>query len=305
MTAHLLDVPPSLASSYLRALPFPRRSHRVPGTAPSPTAGLPSDRLAVRHDLIDRDLMARYDRVCGFRVADELAPTFPHVLGFPLAMHLMTRRDFPLPLLGLVHIRNVITQHGALTADQPLTIEVFADNLRPHRAGQQVDVHTVAVLEHEVAWEETSTYLRRGPRPPARTAETATVARPRSEPQPTAEAPVIRWRVAADIGRRYAAVSGDRNPIHLFPVTAKAFGFPRAIAHGMWLAARTLAAIEPRLPSAYSVEIDFKAPVSLPATVELEALPGSGPSAGGWELKVHTVSTGKPNLIGTIAALSL
>ena len=52
------------------------------------------------------------------------------------------------------------------------------------------------------------------------------------------------WRLPGDLGRRYAAVSGDHNPIHLYPLTAKAFGFPRQIAHGMWSKARCVAALD-------------------------------------------------------------
>ena len=73
------------------------------------------------------------------------------------------------------------------------------------------------------------------------------------------------WRVPGDLGRRYAAVSGDRNPIHLHALSAKAFGFPRAIAHGMWTKARCLAAL--RLPDALTAEVRFKQPILLPSTV--------------------------------------
>ena len=55
---------------------------------------------------------------------------------------------------------------------------------------------------------------------------------------------VTRWKAPADIGRQYAKVSGDYNPIHLSAVSAKLFGFPTAIAHGLWNKARTLAALE-------------------------------------------------------------
>ena len=40
-------------------------------------------------------------------------------------------------------------------------------------------------------------------------------------------------------------MSGDVNPIHLHALTARAMGFPRAIAHGMWTYARTLAPLGP------------------------------------------------------------
>ena len=81
--------------------------------------------------------------------------------------------------------------------------------------------------------------------------------------------PVAVWRLPADLGRRYAAVSGDRNPIHLSAVSARAFGFPRAIAHGMWSAAAVLASMEGRLPDAVQADVRFTSPVLLPSTVEL------------------------------------
>nr|WP_269452046.1 MaoC/PaaZ C-terminal domain-containing protein [Tessaracoccus coleopterorum] len=71
----------------------------------------------------------------------------------------------------------------------------------------------------------------------------------------------------ADLGRQYAKVSEDANPIHLSPVTARMFGFPRAIAHGMWVHARSLAALSGRLPAAYTVRVQFAKPVLLPGKV--------------------------------------
>jgi acyl dehydratase len=79
--------------------------------------------------------------------------------------------------------------------------------------------------------------------------------------------PGVEWRLGGDLGRRYAAVSGDRNPIHLYAATARAFGFRRQIAHGMWSMARCVAAVENRLPDAVRVEAAFQRPVVLPATV--------------------------------------
>ena len=64
------------------------------------------------------------------------------------------------------------------------------------------------------------------------------------------------------------SVSGDLNPIHMHPLTAKAFGFPTAIAHGMWTKARCLAALHPRLPDHFRVEVQFRKPILLPATVQ-------------------------------------
>jgi acyl dehydratase len=78
---------------------------------------------------------------------------------------------------------------------------------------------------------------------------------------------VVEWKLKGDLGRRFAAISGDRNPIHLYPLTAKAFGFPTNIAHGMWTKSRALAALQNRLPKAYEVNAEFRKPVLLPSTV--------------------------------------
>ncbi|MPY64155.1 MaoC family dehydratase, partial [Streptomyces spongiae] len=87
------------------------------------------------------------------------------------------------------------------------------------------------------------------------------------------------WHLAGDVGRRYGAASGDRNPIHLHPLTARLFGFPRAIAHGMWTVARCLA--EHGTPGAAFVRAEFRAPVLLPGTVTYAA------EGGRFELRGH------------------
>ncbi len=79
------------------------------------------------------------------------------------------------------------------------------------------------------------------------------------------------WRLPSDLGRRYAAVSGDANPIHLNPLAAKAFGLPRTIAHGMWTHAHALAALQPRLPDSFGASVRFAKPVLLPSTVRFAA----------------------------------
>ncbi|MEV4947613.1 MaoC/PaaZ C-terminal domain-containing protein [Streptomyces sp. NPDC053755] len=260
---------------------------------------------------IDPDHLARYARICGFRYDGGAPPplTYPHVLGFPSAMRLMTARDFPLPLLGLVHTWITVTRHADWSAADRPEITVHAEGLSPHRRGTEVTMVTEARLAGQLVWESRSGYLARHDRPsdtgagpapeghdpspdtgagPApeghdRTEATATARtrdahdRPGDTPAPRtptaatpAEAagpgPTAEWHLASDLGRRYAGVSGDRNPIHLHPLTARAFGFPRTVAHGMWTFARCLAELDPDggRPSARA---DFKAPVLLPGTV--------------------------------------
>jgi len=285
-----LATPPSTISLYRKAI-----LHRGTGGDT-----LPVEQLQLADQPIDGERLWRYQRLCGYRVSDVLPPTYLHLLAFPLGLALMTRPDFPFPLLGLIHVGNEITQNRPVRADERVTVRIRAANLRPRASGRVVDLVSEVLVADEPVWQEISSYLHRhrsgGSKP-------ATPGIVESEPRPPAEqppGPIIRWQAAADIGRRYAAVSGDRNPIHLNDLTAKAFGFPRAIDHGMWLKARTLAAFEGQLPEWFSVQVAFKTAVLLPSTVELQAIP----TQGNWQFQVRGVRSGKPHLTGTIAASS-
>jgi acyl dehydratase len=270
-----LTAPPSLLPLYARAVIGRRHGERAPATS-----------VVLHEQAIDIDHLVAYQRTCGFRVRDVLPPTYLHVLAFPLAIRLMVEPEFPFPVVGLLHLANVIEQHRPVRLDEPVSLRVHATDLRAHHTGRTVDLIADAMVGDETVWRERSTYLKRetpsGPRPP----RVATDA-PRG--------PVAQIRAPADIGRRYAAVSGDRNPIHLHPLAARAFGFPRAIGHGMWLAARTVGAIESRLPPAFTVDAAFKAPVLLPSTLMLTTVRDGDT----WQLDVRSKS-GKPHLTGSV-----
>jgi MaoC like domain len=241
--------------------------------------------LAVSGVAVDPAHLAEYDRVCGFRLSATLPATYPHVLAFPLAMSLMARPSFPFPLLGLVHIANRIEHRRPLTSDDVLDFAVRAEALRPHERGRQLDVVTTVTVDGEAVWIDRSTYLHKsagGPKPTINGAEQL--------PPPSALIRVDR-RVAAD----YAAVSADRNPIHTSRLLARAFGFPRPVAHGMWSKARCLAALEGRLPDAYTVDVAFKLPILLPATVALR-------TSNQWHFSLHDAKSAKPHLTGTVTA---
>jgi hypothetical protein len=205
--------------------------------------------------------VAGYARVCGFRLRDELPATYPHVLAFPLHMQLMTDGSFPFAPVGLVHIANRIEVRRPLRLGEELDLRVRPGEVEDHPKGRAFAIATETRVEGDVAWRGESTMLRRGGGS--------------GSGDPGAEdaadlAFVAEWHLPADLGRRYAAISGDRNPIHMHRLTAKAFGFPRAIAHGMWTKARCLAALEPTLPDTYEVAVEFRKPILLPALVTFE-----------------------------------
>lgn len=222
----------------------------------------------------DRDRLAAYDRVCGFDVSDWLPVTYPHMLAFPLHLALMTDASFPFAAIGLVHIANKIVSHRRIGAGERLSVRVWATPAEPHPRGRQFAIRTKVRVGEELVWEEISTNLKRGlgsasdaPATPSQ-APPASVAPATAGPPPSsALPPTATWRLEGDLGRRYAAVSGDFNPIHVHWLTARGFGFPRAIAHGMWTKARCLAALGPELPGRFTVEVAFRRPILLPATV--------------------------------------
>ncbi len=222
---------------------------------------LPDTTLVLNDVATDRERLARYDRVCGFDVSDTLPPTYPHMLAFPMQLSLMTDGSFPFGAIGLVHIVNEIVQHRPIRASEKLQIKVWATNLREHSRGRQFDLRSEARSSGELVWEETSTNLKRGGRN-----EDA----PREDEPPSAEElkPSATWELPGDLGRRYGSVSGDLNPIHVHPLSARLFGFPSAIAHGMWTKARCLAALDARLPDRFTVKTAFRKPILLPATVK-------------------------------------
>jgi MaoC like domain len=222
---------------------------------------IPSYALTVTDVEIDRDRLAAYDRVCAFALSDTVPPTYPHMLAFPLHLALMTDGQFPFAAIGLVHISNRIVSYRPIDARERLELRVWATATQPHPRGTEFSIHTQARVGEDLVWEEVSTNLRRGH---------GDADAPTPDGPPSSEAIPARatWRLKGDLGRRYGAVSGDLNPIHVHRLTARLFGFRSAIAHGMWTKARALGALGHELPGSFTVEVAFKRPILLPATVQ-------------------------------------
>jgi len=242
---------------------------------------------------IERTRLAAYDRVCGFGLRDALPPTYLHVLVFPLQVALMADRSFPLGLVGLVHVRNRISVHRPVDAGETLSLRSSARALRPHPKGAQVDLVGEVRVGEELVWEGVSTYLARGVSAPGEVEpeEPVTV--------DLGERANALWRVPADMGRRYAAVSGDVNPMHLSSLAARALGFPRTLVHGMWTKAHALAALEARLPESYVVDVAFSRPLLLPSTARFVAAQRDQ----GWDFAVRPGRGGGDHLRGTVRTI--
>lgn len=278
------------------ALPSIPGVNQLPGVRKERGADPSTLRFSRGGVVVSRDHAAAYAGVCGFPVKDTVPLTYPHLLAFPLHMEAMTSPRFPYPAIGSVHVENVVTSHRPILEGESLDVSVHLSSTRPHAKGTVVDFIAEVRSGSEVVWESTSTYLRRG-RPNDQADQGLTF--------DTTPAGTTEWRLPADLGRRYGAVSGDRNPIHLYPVTAKALGFPRQIAHGMWSKARCVAMLEPRLPDAVRVEAAFKKPVLLPGTVAFGSrrLPGTEGGTGDWAFSLTDPRKGAPHLLGRTTQL--
>jgi hypothetical protein len=275
----------------------------VPGASRLPfVAGgsreIPALTLALDDVHVDPDRLGAYDRVCGFSLRDTIPATYPHMLAFPLHLALMTDGSFPFGAIGLVHIANTITQRRPIHVSESMSIRVWATQLEPHPRGRQFSIRTEVSVADGVVWEEVSTNLKRGgggDNSPER--ERADDRRKAGDDGSDDLPAAATWRLPGDLGRRYGSVSGDLNPIHIHPLSARLFGFPTAIAHGMWTKARCLAALESRLPEGFSVEVAFKRPILLPATVSFsEAADETGIRFG-----VRDSEKGTPHLTGHVS----
>jgi hypothetical protein len=252
---------------------------------PHDAAQLPAFGFRLAGVRIDPAKLHAYRDVCGMRASDAVPLTYPQVLAARLQAALMADRLFPFRPMGAVHLGNRITAFRTLATTEVFDVTVSATNEQPHTRGRTFDMVTELRCEAELVWTGVATILSPGPGDPAarRTASRELVAGP-----PTT------WSLGSDLGRRYATVSGDYNPIHLTRWSARTLGHPRALAHGMWSLARCVAAFEDQLPAEVIVVSSFKTPVFLPGRVNFR----SRADDEGLHFTLSNPATGAPHLVG-------
>jgi len=250
--------PPKMLPLYAKALK-PKKPESKSPTIPE----LKAELIGVDTDTSD---LKTYMKVCGFQPALALPMTWPHILAFPLHMKLMTDDRFPLPAMGLVHMGNKITQYRAIGLGERLDLLVrFANQTQTDR-GIEFDIATEAHVNGKLVWEEASTFLFRQSSGASKSSGEKKIP---ELPKYTQYAAI---KAKEDLGRRYGKVSGDLNPIHMHPLTAKAFGFPKNIAHGMWSQANAIARLSQSKhwkDGKVTVTCSFKKPLLLPGSAQL------------------------------------
>jgi len=256
----------------------------------------PSVEYRVQNVRIDRVKLSRYIDACGFgnNGSDEIPITYPHVMMFSLHMQIMLQEDFPFSPMGIIHLSNRITQQRPVRANEVMDVRCHLAEHRPASKGSEFDIVSEARVSGQLVWEGRSVFLARHG---TSRSDTGTE---RVKIEPQAYRHEALWTLDAGLGRRYARASGDYNPIHLFPLTAKLLGFKRQIAHGMWSKARCAAALYPLLNGeACTIAVDFKTPIFLPSKTAFcyERKDSS------FRFELRDAHQGRPHVIGRIDKL--
>lgn len=230
---------------------------------PAPDVFVPRLAVSLKATRFDAARLRAYREVCGFPEGGGVPIPYPQVHAVHLQMHLMTQPEFPLPLVGLVHLKNAIVQHRELNDDEAFGVQVAVTGNQQTERGLEFELATTCTdASGKDVWTGVATILHRNRKPPKK-----------KGPPPAEEGRLSEYKAIdapVDIGRRYGRISGDMNPIHLYPLTAKMLGFDRHIAHGMWSMARCCALLQDGLNRPpRELAVQFRQPLFLPARAAL------------------------------------
>jgi acyl dehydratase len=269
----VLDEEPSTGRAYLRAL---RHMNRPVRSSIVPAIGF--ERQGVR---IDASWLSELHDVFGSH-GGGVPLTLPHVLAGGMQLAVVTDKAFPLRILGAVHVRSEMEQLAPISPGGRFTLRVALEAIDDVEKGAEHTLLTELLDEHgDRLWVGRSVNLTLDPHAPGKK---------RGERPALPEAPSsARFDAPRGIGRRYGAISGDRNPIHMSRMTARLFGFKRAIAHGMWTVGRSLVAMgQPAGEPGDKLSVRFKRPLLLPNEVEVRYGPSSADGGDGrfWSINL-------------------
>jgi acyl dehydratase len=284
----------SVLGQWLGLLPLALKGKRG-SPAMNDTTSLDMPDLQATTTLVaDGAWLAAYRSLVGAIDDGMLPPCAPQVLAAPLHLQILRDERFSWPVLGMVHAENTIVEYRRIVATSTLDLRVALSRQEKTSRGVRVTLTTQARVQGELAWTSELVALIRlaSSRTPESSAKKAT---------PEVSSGPSRWwssssvRLPEDLGRCYARVSGDANPIHWNRWTARPFGFRRAIIHGMWTKARALAEAEAHLPTGpRRIHARFHQPVFLPSCVIVSS--GAGAAPGTVEVAVTPSRPGRTHL---------
>ncbi len=251
---------PSMAAVFFKALLIsPFRSNIRAARSDVQPVKIRLDDVQLRPGLI-----RQYCRVCGYNGRDTstVPMAYLQTLFIGLLGRYITSGFFPFNPLGLIQISQSFETLHPVKADDVLNLSCTLDRVSETQKGIETDFLLQAESSGRIVWQGTSRYLSR-------------IKGKEKQKKKRIEERFLEKKETIDIpagtGRKYAAVSGDFNPHHLYSFLAKLFGFKRAIAHGMFSLARVLATLENEsgFATGTRVEAEFKLPVLMPAVTAL------------------------------------
>jgi hypothetical protein len=271
------------------ALAFMARAVRP---SPGLRKGVPAIAARWRHRP-DAAEVARFHALSGLTEGDTLPLLYPHTIGFPLHMSILTQPAFPLPIWRMLQIRNRIVQHAPLAREAEHEIEVRLAGHRVLDKGAEFDLHATVHVGGALIWESLNTFYARG-RFGAPTADGVPEA-PKVSPGSTAQ-----WRMPAGGGWHYGGLSGDYNPLHLWSGYARKHGFAQAFFHPQ----RVLGLCLARLPHDGSLPLRLdawiKGPVFYDAPVKLRSEAGAEET----RFALHVNEDDRPAIVGQLRRAS-
>ena len=277
------------------ALAWWRSRTRAQGAMPSGQEdALRSIECVWRGVRADTGRLDLYRAVCGYPPADAAPAAWLETLFLGPMAAIVLSDCFPFSPLGLIHIAQVIVLRRPIRIEESFDAVARLSAARETSRGFELDLALELRSSNDIPWSGLATLLSRNP---------ATRARGRRDASP--EGRLVDsdpgWReteldLSANLGRRYARASGDWNPHHLWPITARALGYRKPIAHGMWTLGRVLAMPASQLATPWVAEARFQRPAFLPGRVTLR-----------WQQKGHETAfevrdsaTFEPHLSGRV-----
>ena len=230
--------------------------------------------------------LKRFLALCpGWDVSAYLPPSYPQVVAVDLHLRLLGEQAFPWHPMGLVHLSNSIQLFAPLPIDREYRLSARLRSAGEHRKGVLVSIETLLHDGDELLWQSEAIALK-----VISDHGGSSESSPDSKPFPA----VRSIALPEDLGRRYARVAGDLNPIHQRAWMARPFGFRQHILHGMW----TLGwSIQPLLASRHGspahIDARFLRPVFLPGKAHLGVKEHSGVLHG----QLWTTDAERPNLV--------
>jgi hypothetical protein len=199
---------------------------------------------------------------------DILPPFYLAALTGDLQLMLVSHPKFPLRMLGSVNTSDEINVHVPARKEwlfsNELNATVRMGDVREARRGIEFDIITQVYRKDTLVWSMTFRALQ--------FMKTTVTAPPPQKQEENKSNSSFSFSLPSNAGRTYASLCRDYNPIHLHDIGAKLLGFPKAMAHGMWVVAHadTRGKNLVKRDKPQQISVYFKKPTFLPAELNVQ-----------------------------------